>query len=164
MEKKLVKAINEQINKEIYSAYLYLGMASYFESEALGGCAKWMKLQAKEEMSHAMKFFEFLHDRGERVVLDAIEKPPADYKSVQDVFENTLEHEQVVTASINNLYKIAQDVNDTAAEVLLHWFITEQVEEEKNAMDILGKLAYVGDKKSSALLLLDQALGARSGD
>lgn len=162
MEKKLVKAINEQINKEIYSAYLYLAMVAYFESESLNGCAKWMKIQAKEEMGHAMKFFEFLHDRGQRVELESIAKPDSSFKSVQDVFEKTLEHEQEVTASINNLFKIAQDVKDSAAEVLLHWFIEEQVEEEKSAMEILGKLEYVADKKSSALLILDQALGARS--
>jgi len=162
MEKKMVKAINEQINMEMASAYIYLGMAAYFESESLGGCAKWMKLQAKEELGHAMKFFEFLADRGERVQLEAIEKPKGDFTSVEDVFEQTLEHEQKVTASINKLYKLAQDVKDTAAEVMLHWFIDEQVEEEKNAMDILGKLKYVGGKQSSAILLLDQALGSRS--
>lgn len=164
MDKKLLKAINQQINKEFYSAYLYLSMAAYFESENLSGCAKWMKIQAKEEMGHGMKFFEFLQDRGERVELEAIDQPEADFKSVEDVFEKSLEHEQFVTASINNLYKIAQDVKDTAAEVMLHWFITEQVEEEKNVMEILGKLKYVGDKKSSAILLLDQALGQRSGE
>lgn len=164
MDKKLVKAINEQINKEFYSAYLYLSMVAYFESGNLGGCAKWMKIQAKEEMGHGMKFFEFLHDRGERVELAAIDQPDTDFKSVEDVFARSLKHEQFVTASINNLYKIAQNVKDSAAEVMLHWFITEQVEEEKNVTEILGKLQYVGDKKSSAILLLDQALGQRSAD
>lgn len=162
MDKKLLKAINEQINKELYSAYLYLDMAGYFESESLNGCAKWMKIQAKEEINHAMKFSGFLNDRGERVELEAIAKPDSDYHSVQKVFEKSLEHEQLVTESINRLYKLAQEFRDTAAEVLLHWFIAEQVEEEKSIMDILGKLAFVGEKKSPSILLLDQALGSRA--
>lgn len=162
MEKKLLKAINEQINKEMFSAYLYLSMAAYFEAESLGGCAKWMKIQAKEEMGHALKFLDFLNDRGEKVELEAIDKPDADFSSVKDVFEKTLEHEKLVTASIHKLYKLAEDVDDSAAKVLLHWYIDEQVEEEKSAMDILGKLAYVGDKKSPGILMLDKALGDRA--
>jgi ferritin len=137
-------------------------MTAYFEAQSLGGCAKWMKVQAKEEMNHALKFFGFLIDRGERVELAAIAKPDADFSSVKDVFEKTLEHEKLVTASIHKLYKLAESVDDSAAEVLLHWYIDEQVEEEKNAMDILGKLEFVGDKKSPGILMLDKALGERS--
>ncbi len=160
MDKKIVKAINDQIRKEIYSGYMYLAMAAYLETQSLGGCAVWMKYQAKEEMEHAMKFFDFLNDRGEAVILQAIDKPPAQYTSLKDVFEKTLKHEQKVTASINSLYALAKKVNDNATVVFLNWFIDEQVEEEKNASEILGKLQYVG-KGSGGLLMLDKALGMR---
>ncbi|MFH1359756.1 MAG: ferritin [Candidatus Omnitrophota bacterium] len=160
MDKKLEQAINEQIQKELYSAYLYLSMAAYLDAESLDGSAKWMKVQAKEEVAHGMKLYEFLNDRGHRVVLGAIDKPPADFSSVQEIFEETLKHEKKVTVSIHNLYALAEKVDDTAAKVFLHWFIEEQVEEEKNASDILGKLKYIG-KQSSGILMLDKALGKR---
>ncbi|MFH1768294.1 MAG: ferritin [Candidatus Omnitrophota bacterium] len=161
MDKKLEKEINQQIIKELYSGYLYLSMAAYFDAENLAGCSHWMKAQAKEEVSHAMKFFEFLNDRGSRVVLEAIDKPPAAFKSVEDVFKKTLDHEQKVTASINNLYDLAEKVDDKPAKVFLQWFINEQVEEEKNPSDILGKLKYIKED-SAAMLMLDKELGARS--
>ena len=160
MDKKLEKAINEQINKEYFSSYLYLAMAAYFEAKSLPGCSNWMKMQAKEEEFHASKFFDYLNDRGCRVILEAIDKPKADFKSVRDVFEYTLAHEKKVTASINNLYKIAQKVNDNASIMFLQWFITEQVEEEKSASDILAKLDFIKDD-SMGILMLDKELGAR---
>ncbi|MCK5706422.1 MAG: ferritin [Candidatus Aureabacteria bacterium] len=160
MDKKLVKAINEQITKEMYSSYLYLSMAAYFESIGLEGFSYWMKLQAQEEIIHGMKFFDYLNERGEKVILGAIDKPPVNFKSVVDVFKKTLEHEQLVTASINNLYSIANKVNDNASTIFLQWFINEQVEEEKNAMDILGKLKYV-KAETAGMLMLDKELAAR---
>ena len=160
MDKDLVDAINKQINGEIYSAYLYLSMAAYFESMKLGGFAKWMKAQGKEEMSHAMKFFGFLNDVDERVVLDKIEKPPVEFTSAQEVFEKTLEHEKKVTFLINKLHQLARKVKDSTAEVLLQWFIAEQVEEEETASNILDKVKII-KPGSEDLVMLDRELGKR---
>jgi len=160
MNKSLEKVMNEQLTKELYSAYLYLSMAAYLESENLSGFSHWMKMQVQEEVLHAMKFFDFLNERGSRVVLEAIDKPLAKFSSIKDVFEKTLKHEQKVTASINDLYALAKKVNDRAACIFLQWFITEQVEEEKNPADILGKLKYVSDQPAG-ILILDKELAAR---
>jgi len=160
MDKKLQDAINEQIKNELYSAYLYLAMAAYFESENLGGFATWMKLQAKEEQEHAMKFFDFMNDRGARVVLKKIDQPPVDFSSPKDIFKMVLEHEKKVTSLINKLYALANKLNDTAASVFLQWYVTEQVEEEKNATSILEKLKIV-KPDSAAMLMLDKQLGKR---
>ncbi len=160
MDKKLEKSMNEQIVKELYSAYLYLAMAAYFESENLGGFGHWMRMQLQEELLHASKFFDFLNERGSKVVLGAIDKPTDKFSSVVDVFKKTLEHEKKVTASINNLYALADKVNDNASKVFLQWFINEQVEEEKNPADILGKLKYVSDQPAG-ILILDKELAMR---
>lgn len=162
MNKKLQDALNEQIKNELYSAYLYLSMAAYCESENLPGFAHWMKVQAKEETGHGMKIFEFLTDRGVRVVLQAIPQPKADFASPQDVFEKTLEHEQKVTGLINQLYETAEETKDNTAQVFLHWFISEQVEEEKNATHILEMLKAV-KPKSAGMIMLDKELGKREG-
>jgi len=160
MDKKLEQAINKQINAEYYSSYLYLSMAAYCEASNLPGIAHWMQMQAKEEMIHVEKFFAFVNDRGGRVLLEAIAKPLTDFASIKDVFQKTLEHEQKVTQSINNLYALARDLNDNAATTFLQWFITEQVEEEKSVSDILGKLRFIKEE-SMGILMLDQELGAR---
>ena len=160
MNAKLAKAINEQIVKELYSSYLYLSMASYFASHGLDGFNHWMQMQAQEELIHAMIFFNFMNDRGNRVILGAIDKPDADFESVADVFRKTLAHEQKVTKSINNLYKIAEEINDNAAKIKLQWFINEQVEEEKIPSDILAKLSLV-KSNPSAILLMDKDMAAR---
>jgi ferritin len=160
MDKKLLKAFNEQIKNELYSAYLYLSMAAYFESVNLAGFGHWMKKQATEEVEHGMKMFEFLADRGEKIALEAIPKPSADFSSAKDVFEETLKHEKKVTALINKLYDIAERVDDKSAKIFLQWFITEQVEEEKNASEILEKLKMV-KPGSAALLMLDSVMGKR---
>ncbi|MBP7087881.1 MAG: ferritin [Candidatus Omnitrophica bacterium] len=160
MDKKLEKELNQQLNKELYSAYLYLAMAAYFEAENLSGFSHWMQIQAKEETSHAMKFFSYLNERGLRVILEAIDKPPVQFSSAEDVFKKSLQHEQKVTASINNLYTIAQKVEDNATKVFLQWFINEQVEEEKSVTEILSKLKYI-DEQPAGILMLDKELGAR---
>jgi len=160
MDEKLEKAMNQQITKELYSAYLYLSMAAYFESENLSGFSHWMRMQVQEEILHAMKLFDFLNERGSAVVLEAIDKPLAKFSSIKDVFEKTLEHEKKVTASINDLYEIAQEVKDQATCVFLQWFINEQVEEEENPADILGKLKYVSDQPAG-ILILDKDLATR---
>lgn len=160
MDKKLEKALNDQITKEIYSAYLYMAMSAYFESENLAGFSHWMKMQIHEELLHTSKFFNFLNGRGISVVLNAIDKPPAKFISIEDVFKKTLAHEIKVTASINQLYTLTKDVNDNATQIFLQWFINEQVEEEKNARDILAKLKYVKNEPAG-ILILDKELASR---
>ena len=154
-------AMNKQIKNELYSAYLYLSMSAYCESANLAGFAHWMRVQAQEEMGHAMKFYEFLHSRGSRVVLQAIDQPPAKFQSPLDVFEKTLEHEQKVTAMIHSLYALAVREKDYASQIFLQWFVTEQVEEENSAAQIIETLKMIGDKRQ-ALLMLDRELGRRA--
>src|SRR5215469_12021764 len=154
MNSTVLSAIDGQIQVELSSAYFYLSAVSYFENANLAGFTKWMRLQAQEEVGHAMKFFDFVHDRGSRVTLKAIEQPPHDFSSPLDVFTCALEHERTVTTKINNLYALAVKENDYPAQVLLQWFISEQVEEEKNATRVLDELKIAGEN-SSALLLLD---------
>jgi ferritin len=153
-------AINEQINKELYSSYLYLSMAAYFENKNLPGFAKWMYVQADEERSHGMKFFQHLLERGGKVELKTIVQPEVEWNTSLEVFKQVLEHEQVVTASINSLYELALKEKDYPFQVLLHWFITEQVEEEKNASDIIQRLELL-DARGTAVLMLDHDLGKR---
>jgi ferritin len=162
MDTKLQKAFNEQIKNEFYSAYLYLAMAAYFEAATLEGFAHWMKVQFKEEQNHAMKMFEFLNDRNTKVVLEPIAQPPADFASAGEVFAKVLEHEKKVTALIHKLYETAQKANDNAACVFLQWFITEQVEEEKNAVKILETIKMI-KPDSAALIMLDRELAKREG-
>lgn len=156
-------ALNDQIQKEFHSAYIYLGMAAYFEAENLPGAASWMRHQAEEEQEHAMKIFGFLNDRSGRVVLGAIAQPPVDYASPLAVFEAAYAHEQKVTKSIHDLYALALKENDYPSQVMLQWFIDEQVEEEKNASSIVAQLKMVGDSPA-AMFMIDRQLGSRVGD
>ena len=161
--KKMETALNEQINAEMYSAYLYLAMAAHFEAANLPGFAHWMKAQSEEETEHGMKFYEFINDRGGRVKLQAIDQPPVEFGTPVEIFKVVVNHEEQVTASIHKLYALAQAENDYPTQVMLHWFIDEQVEEEKNANSILEMLKLAGDQ-GAALLMADRALGARAGD
>lgn len=156
-------AINGQIRDELYSAYMYLSMAAYFDSTGLPGFASWMRAQSEEEVEHAMKFFDFVAERGGRVELHAIEKPPIEFESPRDVFEKTYEHEQKVTGLIHDLYTLAVDEDDYGTQVMLHWFIEEQVEEEDNVSQILDTLERVGEK-DQALIMLDRELGQRGSE
>lgn len=156
-------AINEQIRNEIFSAYLYLSMSGYFEHRNLPGFAKWMRIQYEEELGHALKFFDFINDRGGRVTLYAVDAPMAEFQSPLDIFQRALEHEQKVTGMINNLYALAVKENDYPAQVLLQWYINEQVEEEKNATNIVEQLKLIASD-GSALLILDRELGARRAE
>ena len=160
MDTKLQKTFNDQIKHELYSAYLYLAMVAYFETKNLSGFAHWMKIQYKEEVAHAMKMFEFLNDRGVKVLLQAIPQPALEYTSTLEVFEETLKHEQKVTSLINALYTQAKENNDHAASVFLQWFITEQVEEEKNATYIIETLKMI-KPEGPALIMLDRELAKR---
>jgi len=160
LSKQLQDAINEQINLELYSAYVYLSMAAHFEGENLGGFANWMRVQFQEETGHAMKFFKYVYDRGGKVILKAIAQPAAKFKAPLDVFHIVLDHEQKVTASINKLYELAVKEKDYASQTFLQWYINEQVEEEKNALDIINMLEMIGNTPIS-LMMADKQLGAR---
>lgn len=156
-------AINEQINKEFYSAYLYLSMAAYFETGNMPGFGSWMRIQADEERGHAMKFYDHLIDRGGAVMLKAIAAPASEWPSALEVFKVVVNHEEQVTASIHALYELAQAEKDYPAQVLLHWFIEEQVEEEKSAGEILRQLELV-EARGTAVLMLDHRLSKRGGE
>ncbi len=159
----LYKLLNDQINHEHYSSYLYLSMAAYFEAQNFSGFAHWMKVQSEEEYEHGMKFFEFIQDRGRAVSLGAIAAPPIEWSSPAELFAEVLKHEQKVTSLINAIYAQALKENDYPTQVMLHWFINEQVEEEKNAQQIVDQLKMIGDSLQG-LMMLDRALGKRAGD
>ena len=163
MDKNLVKEMNVQINKEMFSGYLYLSMAAFFESENLPGFANWMTVQAGEELEHAMKFFKFLNEVGETVVLDAIEQPETKFGKPAEIFKQALRHEQYITGRINLLFKLALEVNDYPTQMFLQWFVNEQVEEEGNATAILESLKRVGDS-GNGLMMMDRELGHRAAD
>ena len=160
LSKKMESALNGQLNAELFSSYLYLSMAACFESTNMQGMAKWMKVQAKEEEGHAMKFFDYIVDRGGRVKLAAIEAPESEWASPLAAFEAAYAHEQKVTGMIGELVKMAKDEGDAATGIFLQWFVTEQVEEEKNADEIVQKLRMVKEAMP-ALLMLDAVLGKR---
>ena len=162
ISQKLQDAINEQINSEFYAAHLYLSMAAFCDTRSLGGFAHWLKLQYSEELSHAIKLFDFITDRGGRVALQSIQQPPVEFESVATVMRMALEHEQQVTASIDGLYELALEERDYSAHVLLEWFVDEQVEEEKSLTEIIDHLEMIGND-GTGLLLLDARLGARTG-
>jgi ferritin len=154
------EALNNQINAELYSAYIYLSMAAYFESEALPGFAKWMEAQAAEEVAHAMRFYRYVYDRGGRVFMKPIEGPRGEWDGVVDVFQNTLDHERYVSSLIHDLVDLARAEKDHPTENMLQWFVEEQVEEEATAEELLDQLKMIeGDK--SALFMMDRELGAR---
>jgi len=160
LSKKMADALNDQMNKEIYSAYLYMSMSAYSSYLGLKGFANWFMVQYQEEMAHAMKFYGYIIDQGEQVKLKAIEQPPTEFKSPMDMFEKTLKHEQFVTKCINDLVNLAIKEKDHATNIFLQWYVTEQIEEEGNDNDIIGKLKLVGDK-GDGLFMLDKELAAR---
>lgn len=159
-KENMEKALNKQINAEIYSAYLYLSMASYFESANLKGFAHWMQIQAQEEMTHAMKFYNYIFGRGGRVVLSAVDAPPYQWDSPLAVFQFTLQHEQKVTGLINDLVDLALSEKDHATSNFLQWFVGEQVEEEASADEMVKKLKLVDDTHGG-LFMLDKEVGQR---
>jgi ferritin len=163
LSKAVQDAINDQINKELYSSYLYLAMSAHFESVNLPGLAKWTRVQSQEELGHAMKFYDYVVDRSGRVNFAAVEKPTSQWNTSLEVFNQIYEHEQKVTASINKVYEVALKENDYATQVMLQWFITEQVEEEKNASEIVAQLEMV-EAHETAVLMLDHRLGKRGGE
>ena len=160
MSPKMQDALNRQINAELFSSYLYLSMSAWFESAGLAGMARWMQGQAAEEQGHAMRLFAFINERDGRVVLEAIEKPKAEWNSPLEVFEEAYQHEQKVTALIDGLVDLAAAEKDHATSNFLQWFVNEQVEEESTARTICDKLKLVGDH-GPALLMVDAELGRR---
>jgi len=158
---KIEQALNKQVNAELYSAYMYLSMSAYFESLSFKGMANWMRIQAQEELTHAMKLFDFINDRNGRVVLGPIEGPKTHWDSPLQVFEDTLRHETQVTSLIYDLMNLSQAEKDHAAHNFLEWFVNEQVEEEASARQVVDKLKLAGNN-GVALLLIDTELGQRT--
>lgn len=161
INEKLEKAFNDQINKELYSEYLYLSMQAYFERLNLKGFVNWMSVQVQEEHAHALGMFDYLNQRGGTVELEAIDKPETYWASPLAVFEQVLEHEEFVTSRINALMDVAEETKDRAAMSFLNWYLKEQVEEEDNVGNVLATLRLIGDDKK-ALLMLDKDLAART--
>ncbi len=161
MRPEVESALNDQIRMELSSGYVYLAMAAQFESQAYDGFAHWMRMQAQEELEHAMKLFDYVNRRGGRVVLQAIPCPPEEFGAPLDAFKNALEHEEAVTASIHRLFTLAGEHDDVATQRELDWFITEQVEEEENAGRAVDLLTRAGND-TTALLFLDREFGSRT--
>ena len=160
LTKKMETELNEQINKELYSSYLYLSMSAYCAEVGFAGFANWMRIQAKEELDHAMKLFDYILERGGNAFLAKIEQPDATWTNMTNVFEATLKHEQFITSSINHLMEVATEEKDFASMSFLNWYVCEQIEEEANADELLKKLQFAGDDKN-AVLMLDKELAAR---
>ena len=157
---RMEKALNGQVNAELYSSYLYLSMNAYFKSVNLDGFANWMYAQAQEELMHAMKLYDFINQRGGRTLLAAIEAPPDQWDSPLSVFEDTLKHEKKVTGLINGLVDIAMEERDHATQIFLQWFVTEQIEEEESVGNVLEQLKLLGDAKQG-LFMMDRELATR---
>ena len=160
LSKKMEAEFNSQINKEMYSAYLYLAMSTYCANVGCCGYANWLKVQAQEEMTHAMKMYDFVLERGGEVVLEAIEKPQSQWSGLVDVCEAVLKHEQYVTSCINHLMEVAIEEKDYASNSFLTWYVNEQIEEEANADELCKKTRFAGEDKN-AILLLNEQLAAR---
>ena len=160
ISKTMETALNRQVNRELYSAYLYLSMSAYFETASLKGFAKWMRVQAKEEQAHAMKIYDYVIARGGKVTLEGIEAPKAKWTSAGKVFEDVYAHEQKVTGMIHALVDLAQKEKDHATFEMLQWFVKEQVEEEEHASEILSQITMLGDVIGH-LFWLDHHLGKR---
>jgi ferritin len=163
MDQKLLDLFQKQINKEFGSAYKYLGMAAYFQTTPFHGFATWMRQQTKEELGHGMKLFDYVHSRGHCVELLPITSTPTQYSSAFQVFKDTLVHEQFITHSINEMYRVALDIKDYAAQVLLQWYIKEQVEEEKQVQEIIDQFEFAGDNMGN-IIAIDHEAGKRRNE
>ncbi len=163
LAKSLEDAMNAQITNEMFAANQYLAMSAYLEDRSLPGFAHWMRVQDEEEREHAMKFYDFIHDRGARATIGAVPQPVVTFDSPLDVFQKALAHEQNVSGQINNIYALAVRENDFASQAFLNWFVAEQVEEEKNAQQLIDTLKMIGER-GDALVMLDRELGTRKPD
>ncbi|MDA0525348.1 ferritin [Methanococcoides alaskense] len=160
ISERMVKALNGQINKEMYSAHLYMAMSAYSSNIGLSGFANWFMVQYQEEMLHAMKFYNYIIDQGAQVELQAIEKPAKEFGTTLDMLNATLEHEKFITRSINDLVDLAIEEKDHATNIFLQWYITEQIEEEGNDNEIIDKLKLAGEE-GNGLFMIDKDLAAR---
>ncbi|HOI16853.1 MAG TPA: ferritin [Geobacteraceae bacterium] len=160
ISKKMVQTLNKQLNNELYSAYLYLSMSSFTTFIGLKGAANWFMVQYQEEMTHAMKFYDYLNSQGEHAQLAAIAAPPTEFGTLLSMFEQTLKHEQFITKCINDLMDQAVKEKDHATQIFLQWFVTEQIEEEGNDNDIIAQLKLVGDN-TQGLMMVDRDLATR---
>lgn len=161
LDDRLQSALNDQIKHELYSAYIYVAMSAYCEEKNLTGFATWLKMQAQEEMEHAMRIYDHILERGGTVKLQAIDQPPSEFGTPLDIMEKSLGHEQFITGKINDLYDLSLEVGDRAAQVMLQWFITEQMEEENTVGEIVERLKMFGQDGAS-LLMVDTQLGSRT--
>ena len=161
LNQRMEDALNEQHNAELYSGYLYLAMSAWFQSINLSGFAAWMRVQAQEELVHAMKFYDYINERGGRVTLKTIDGPPSEWDSPLAAFEGAYAHEQKVTGMINGLVDLAREEHDHATEIFLQWFVSEQVEEEDSANEVVQKIKLMGEA-SGGLFMLDRELGQRT--
>ena len=159
MNKKLLALIEDQINKELWSAYIYYDMAEFYRSKGLDGFHKWFENQAREEVEHAEKFMEFLHDRDEEFALKSIEAPNQKYKDLREPLVYQVEHEKLVTSLILNIYKCAKEVGDISAEVFMHWYVNEQMEEESHSKDLLDRYDMYGKDGGLGLHQIDKEIG-----
>jgi ferritin len=162
LKKSVLDGISQQIKNELYAGYLYLAMSSHFDVENFKGFSHWMRLQAEEELQHAIRLFDYVARVRGRVMLHAIEAPPSTFGSPLDIFKQAFEHEREVTGQITDLYELARKERDYATELELQWFIQEQVQEEDNAATAVDQLQLAGDSKA-ALLMLDGQFGQRAG-
>ena len=160
LSKKMKKELNEQINREMYSAYLYMSISSHSNSIWLPGFANWFMVQYNEEMEHAMKIYDYVNSQGGKVKLMAIDEPLSDFKNPMDMFQKTLKHEQFITKCINELVDLSINEKDHATQIFLQWFVTEQIEEEGNDNDIISKLELAGTK-GNGLFMIDKELSTR---
>ena len=160
ISEKMTEALNEQVNREVYSAYLYMSMSAHCNQEGLKGFANWFMVQYHEEMFHAMKIYEYIQRQGAQVKLGAVQAPPASFESPLEMFIQTLAHEQFITASINDLMELAITEKDHATQIFLEWYVTEQVEEEENDNDMIAQLKLI-DGNPQGLLMLDRELAGR---
>ncbi|MCL2112073.1 MAG: ferritin [Clostridiales bacterium] len=160
ISEKMAKALSEQVNAELYSAYLYLSMSAYAEDAGLNGIANWLYVQSQEEMAHSIHMYQYILDRGAIPALAAIDAPDTDFSGIDDIFKRVLAHEEIVTARINAIATLAMQENDHAGYQFIMWYVNEQVEEESDAGDIVSRVELIGEDKGK-LLNLDTELGAR---
>jgi ferritin len=161
IKEKILKALNKQLNEELYSSYAYLAMSAHFTSQSFDGFAHWLRIQSQEEYGHAMKIFDYIHQRDGKVSLVKVDPPKTNWKIPLDIFKETYEQEVSVTKSINNIVDLSISEKDHATHNFMQWFVSEQVEEESTASRILDKIKFIGDNKNG-LLLLDRELGQRA--
>jgi len=160
LSEKMLEALNKQLNAELYSSYLYLSMSAYFQSTNLGGFANWMRVQTQEELTHAMKIYDYVNERGNRVVLKQVEEPPSEWSSPLAAFQQAYQHEQKVTGMINKLVNLAVEEGDHATSIFLQWFVSEQVEEEASADKVIQRLKLMSDA-GGGMFMIDRELAQR---